>query len=319
MIADAINCFLAAAGGTNYGTHRYWRIFISQNSGDATSTQVQEIEFHSTVGGADITGSGTAMSGGSGSDTAAASNAFDNGTGGWQRSSATNTWIGYDFGSAKTIAEFVITAPHTGGQFTQGPQSFTLDWSDDGTTWTTAASFTAYGWLIDQVRTYPETAPATGYHRFWRLFCTDNNGGTTFVGIGEIEFRATSGGADQTTAQTSNNGSTTGRIIGSSISGAGNEGYKAFNNTVATNSDWWAASGTTNQWVAYVFASPVTVLEAMLQATAVGTQLTRQVKNGKIEWSDDGDKVGGGSWTTAGTFTQNGWTASQTITVAVTP
>lgn len=289
--------------------HRYWRVFVTQNAGHATNTQIDEVEFHATVGGADITGSGTPIDGGSGAliGGTTVAGAFDNdNNAGWGRSSATNVWIGYDFGSPVSVAEFLIRSDNTA--FNTAPQSFSLDWSDDGSTWTTVDSYTAYGWLVSQNRTYPESV-ASGYHRIWRLFCTDNDGGTSFVGIGEIEFRATSGGADQTASVGSNTGSSSGRILGSSIGNAGNEGYRAFDDGTTS---WWAASGTTNQWVAFVFPTPVTVQQAALSAAA--SNLTRQVKNGKIEWSDNES-----AWTTAGTFSKTGWTASEQILVTVTP
>jgi hypothetical protein len=316
MIVQSIPYPAASAAGA-FGTHRYWRINVTQNSGQASITAIGEIEFYSTVGGADITGSGTALSGGSGTDSTAPSNAFDNSpTSQWSRSSATNTWVGYDFGSAVGISGFSLSVA-TGGDPLRAPQAFTLDWSDDGSAWTTATggSFTCYGWLIAQTRTFPEATLAAGYHRFWRLFCSTNNGGSSFTGIGDVEFRATAGGADQTVNLSSNGPTSTGKIIGSNITTVGDEGWRAFDDSTAS---FWLGSGTTNVWVAFCGVSPFTVQEAMLQATS-GSSLTRMVKDGKIEWSDDGDKIGGGTWTTAGTFTQIGWVANQSITVTVTP
>ncbi len=300
----------AVAGGGGYGSHRYWRIAISANNGDASNTQICEMEFRGSVGGSDLTGSGTVLSGGSGSDGLGneAAKAFDNNTTTtWVRTSATNTWIGYDFGSATTVAEVMIrayTAPGT--EYSRAPKNFTLDYSDDGSSWTTADTFTAYGWVATQERVYPETAPAAGYHRFWRLFVTSTTGGTQ-TQIVELEFRATSGGADQTSVQTSNSGSSTGRIVVSG-EGAGNEGYRAYDGTLTTSTGWFQSSGA-NTYNAYVFPNPVTVAEV----TVLGSSSTNRSPSAlKIEYSDDGT-----TWTAAKTSTGLSWTAGETKTFSV--
>ncbi|MGE5501040.1 MAG: hypothetical protein ACM3W4_03845 [Ignavibacteriales bacterium] len=201
---------------------------------------------------------------------------------------------------------FLVT---TGTQtsYDRSPATGTVDWSDDGVTWTTSFAFSLYGWILSQTRILPEAAPAAGYHRFWRVFCTNNNGGSSFTELGEIEFRATSGGPDQTTNLGSNSNSTLGRIVGSQIDQFNGEGYRAFNNDGSTS--YWFASGTTNQWVGYIFTSPVTVHEALI--TAPG-QITRGGKDMKIEHSDDGV-----TWTTDATFTKVWASTSDTVTVSV--
>lgn len=307
-----INPYVFPAPAAGYGSHRYWRISISQNSGASGVTGLSELEFRGSVGGSDLTGSGTALSGGSGTDNVGseAAKAFDNNTGTtWTRTSATNTWVGYDFGVAVTVAEIAITAETT--SLTRSPQAFTLDWSDDGSSWTVADTFTVYGWLTSQQRVLPETAPAAGYHRFWRLFVTSTTGGTQ-TQIVEIEMRATSGGADQTAAQTGNTGSSTGRII-ASAEAAGNEAYRAFDNVLTTSTGWFVSSGA-NQYNAYIFPNAVTVQEV----TVLGSSTTTRSPSAlKIEYSDDGDKVGGGTWTAAKTSTGLSWTAGETKTFSV--
>lgn len=56
----------AAAGGAS--GHRYWRVYVATNAGSTSYTAIAEIEFRESAGGADATGSGTAISGGLGSD-----------------------------------------------------------------------------------------------------------------------------------------------------------------------------------------------------------------------------------------------------------
>src|SRR6185312_4564472 len=136
-----------------------------------------------------------------------------------------------------------------------------------------------------------------GYHHFWRLFCTDNNGGSTYIEIDEVEFRATSGGSDQVPAMSSNNGAGSGssaaRPVGSSQLGAGNEIYRAFDNTTAPFNAW-ASSGTTNQYVGALLATPIAVQEILVRA---GADTTNAPKNMTLDYSDDGV-----TWTTQKTF-----------------
>lgn len=301
----------AAGGGSSYGTHRYWRVYITQNAGHSTTTEVQEIEFRGSVGGSDLTGSGTPISGGSGSTEAGTTvlAAFDNTTNIWGRTSPTNTWIGYDFGAPVSVAELAITSATS--SFTTAPQSFSLDWSDDNASWTTADTFTAYGWLFGQTRTYPEAAPATGFHRFWRLFVTSTVGGTQ-TQIVEMEFRATPGGADQTASVGSNNGTASGRVV-FSAEAIGNYAYLAYDGVLTTSGGWFVSSGA-NQYNGFVFPSPVAVQEV----TILGSSNTNRSPSAlKIEYSDDADKIGGGTWTAAKTVTGLTWTAGETKTFSV--
>lgn len=282
--------------------HRYWRIFCTQNAGAASFTTANEVEFHTSIGGSDVTGSGTAISGGSGSDGAGndASKAFDNNTGTqWARTSTTNTWIGYDFGAGndQDIVELAVT---NGGYDGRVIQNCSLDYSDNGSTWTTLFSFDIYGWLSSQTRTIPETQPSSGFHRYWRVFATTVDGGTSFTGLSDIQFRATHGGSDQTTNVGSDTASSSGRVVFSTENG-GNDAYRAYSG-LGTGQGWFA-SGNTNQWNGYVFPSLVTVTEVSL--SAIAGQETRAPHSTSIDYSDDGV-----TWTSAATATLSSWVAA---------
>jgi hypothetical protein len=295
--------FAAAGGGGGFGSHRYWRLAISQNAGDASLTCVGELEFHSTVGGADITGSGTAISGGSGAETDVAANAFDDvilSTNQWGRSSPTDTWIGYDFGSAVAVAE-VLVHGRGGTEWDQSPQDFTLDWSDDGSAWTTAETFNAYGWIPSVGKTFPET-PAAGFHRFWRINTASVNGGAR-TQISEVEFRATSGGADQATGgrawAANSDAVTTAHKDPTLIDTLG------FDNNTGTESVVFTTTGV----LGYCFPSPVEVQEVLITGSA---NTTRCPNTFKIQSSDDGV-----TWTDEKSLSGVTWTATETKTYAV--
>jgi hypothetical protein len=133
------------------GPRRYWGIKI--NSSNSTVTGVAELELRGSIGGADLTGSGTAgASNYDGTDTPA--KAFDNSTGTLWRSQQTAfpMILWYDFGTPVDIREIAITAPSTA---VWAPVSFSLVFSDDGVTWTDVYSFPSQsGWGATEQRVF---------------------------------------------------------------------------------------------------------------------------------------------------------------------
>lgn len=136
--------------------HRYWRIYITANDGDATYCGFTEIELRTSVGGADVTvvqlQSGAASALSVPNTANAAFRAVDNSdTAGWL-SQNKPTWWKYDFGHAghtgnptENIRQILIK-----GSFNvpaASPKDFLLEWSDDGSVWTTALTVTGEtGW-----------------------------------------------------------------------------------------------------------------------------------------------------------------------------
>lgn len=305
----------AAAPGPGYGTHRYWRVYVASNAGAVDYTAIGELEFRATVGGANQTvysGSSTpAIDGGAGATGFGNYPylAFDGDTttvgNDWARSATGGVWLGYDFTTPVTVAEVLLTGTTNG--YSRSPATGTLDWSDDGVSWTTVASFDFKLWVRSANRTIPATTYGSGFHRAWRVFCLNNNGGTSFIELGEIEFRATAGGPDQTYPIASDSGETQGRALCSS-EGVGNEAWRAFDNITANLSPW-AGTSTANEWVGYVFPTPVEVKEVFITAPH---QLTRAAKDMLIEYTDDGV-----TWTTAASFSKTWASTTDTVTVTV--
>jgi hypothetical protein len=287
--------------------HAYWRVFASDNQGDATGILLSEVEFRATAGGADQATGGTAI----GSDDATTNEfakAFDDsGATDWFADSGpTNQWIGYQFASAVDVQEVAITFSATATQtaLNRAPKTCSVDYSDDGSSWTTAFSFVVYGHLIADTREYPESAPASGFHRLWRVLGEVT--GTTSIQLDEIELRATSGGADQVPVQSGAVGGSTGRTIKSADAG-GNEAWRVFDNTTGS---WFTSNGSgVNQWVGFVFQDPVKVEEVSIKCASNASRAPTIIR---IEYSDDG----GSTWTQQKRITGLSWSASETKVLA---
>jgi hypothetical protein len=248
-------------------------------------------------GGAGAGGGGGGSAIGSGSSQA---NAFDNNTGtAWSPAGSTGQ-IGWDFGGGneKAIVEVAIT---TSGSTTLAalPKDFTLQWSDDNSSWTTQDTIAAYGWLFSHTRAFPETAPAAGFHRFWRIFSEVNNDLSAATGLDDVQFRATAGGADQSDVLTSSNGGATGRSTASHNSA---QSHKAFDSNL-TGGDPLIMGSATNVWVAYIFPSPVEVQEVLVK---IYSHTGRSPNIIRIEYSDD--EV---TWTSQKRITGLTWTANE--------
>lgn len=281
--------------------HRYWRLNISANGG-AGSTLVEELEFREVAGGADVTGTGTAIG-----SHASPGNAFDNNTGtAYNPAAASGVTIGWDFGAGngKNIVEVAITTS-AATTLAALPKDFTLEYSDDGAAWTDSGNGAMhyYGPLFSHTHAFPEAAPAAGFHRFWRIFCETNNGGSSFIVLDDVELHATAGSADQTAVLTGANGGATGRSDGSTAT----QHYKCFDSNIS-GADPYFMSGTTNTWVGYIFPSAVKVEEVLLQCY---TSITRAPNIVRIEYSDDGV-----TWTQQKRITGLTWTSNERKTLA---
>ena len=122
--------------------HRYWRVLILRAT-DTSFIGAAEIELRSSVGGSDITGSGTASAYSYYGGGYEASKAFDNNTAtGWASATPVvgQDWIKYDFGSGTEVgvAEIAWTSRDTN---INGPTTFFLQYSDDDSAWHTEISF----------------------------------------------------------------------------------------------------------------------------------------------------------------------------------
>lgn len=124
--------------------------------------------------------------------------------------------------------------------------------------------------------------------KYWRVQVTGSSSVDNFKAqIAEVEFRATTGGADQA------NG---GVALASTTYGSPNTPDAAFDGLVSTS--WSSASGTTlPQWVGYEFVNPVSVAEVLLTAGDNSTRALRMPTSFTVDYSSDGTY-----WVTACTY-----------------
>lgn len=140
-------------------THAWWQLNCTGNDG-GNAYGLLQLQFRTSIGG------GQAATGG----TATASETFDGAGGPYDLSHAlANTglysgvdasnpqFLRYHFASAVDIAQIMIQARSDGGEQDQAPDTFDVQYSDDGTTWTTKWSVSTSGWGSGETRTF---APA---------------------------------------------------------------------------------------------------------------------------------------------------------------
>lgn len=294
----------ASASGGSSAPHLYWRVLAADNWG-GSGIVIREVEFLDSGGSVIPATGGTAIA----SDDSVgfeASKAFDGTSTAWYADAAsTDQWIGYHYPSAKSVGKVRIT--NDGGYdnaLGRSPKNCSLQYSDDGSSWSTAFTFVHHS-LFDCINTYPENL-AAGYHHMWRLFCQDNNGWATLIVVGEVELRATAGGADQTTAISADAGDSSNRALASSEA-VGNDAWRAWGDDGAVSC--WAGTSTTNEYIGIMLSTAIKVEEIAVTSGNTSHGDTRAPNQMHLDYSDDG----GATWVTQKTFaSQTGWGFGET-------
>lgn len=134
--------------------HLYWRINVTANDGDPRYLAIAEMEMRATVGGADqcVGGVANASSITSGFE---ADKAFDNNSETrWSPPPGTTTgWLSYQFTTPVEVVEYTIQAHPVEGD--RSPRNWTLEYSDDGSTWVAVDSRDGVtGWTNGEIRTF---------------------------------------------------------------------------------------------------------------------------------------------------------------------
>jgi hypothetical protein len=272
--------------------HRYWRIYSRLNGGNSGTTAIYELQLRTAVGGTTVTGSGGATS-----SAGTAANAFDGNTAtACNLTNAVGQWLKYDFGAGneRDIVEIAAVCDSSSGT---NLNEFDIQWSDDGSTWTTAWSVSKpTGWTAGT--TYVFTKPDAVASRYWRVR------GFTAVGSGaeyvsEMEMRSAIGGADQCSG-------------GTAIARGWFSTYvpaNAFDNNFSTFYIGNAV-GSESAWLGYDFGSGVT--KSILQVSyttepAGGGSYNNSPSSGVVESSPD--KI---SWLPRIPFSGLTWTSGST-------
>jgi hypothetical protein len=149
---------LQPSGGSTPGGHAYWRLFITAtNSTDGFFCNIAEINFKESAGGANEATGGTATAGSDFGGANVPSAAFDgNAATFWSTAGSTNPdWIAYQMVFAKDIAYATIQAGSTAGRAARAPKDFQVQYSDDGSSWTTDHTITGQvAWGIGEIRAF---------------------------------------------------------------------------------------------------------------------------------------------------------------------
>jgi hypothetical protein len=268
-----------------YGNHSYWRLFADTNHGDPTYISVSELRFLDADGVEIPATGGTAFA-----STGTAAYAIDGtelGGNFWAATSPTNGYVGYHFATPVGAAQITIKNVADAAQtLARAVKAGRLQYSDDGSAYTDAFTFNQFAPIQGATRQFPEASPPAGKHRAWRVFSETNNGDGNYLVITEIEMRAATGGADQTSNVGVNNpfGSSAGRPIGSVIDRTNGQGYRAFDNT---DSSEWVATPQANEWIGFVFTDPVTVEEVLVRCAGSLSTNARSPNIVRIEYADD--------------------------------
>lgn len=262
------------------GAHRYWRMkVLGWGNNGRHCTVANEVEFL-TEDDEDMTLGAPGGPIGSTQDYGGTFQGAFNRDGAatiWHDNCDGNGWIGWQFGDNPldwpTMPMKVAWT--SSSDWTYGPQDsptdLSIEWSDDGVTWTRAwrtLGMPAFGDNTRHVVSYVEPPP--GAHRYWRIRGYTGNG---LMRASEVEMRKSSGGFNLCAGGTA--------MADSAYSSAYAAAY-AFNGT--TGGNHWASSNWTsgNNWIGYDFGQPVEV-NHIRYAPAEGQSFVMAV----VESSDD--------------------------------
>jgi hypothetical protein len=286
--------------------HRYWRINITAIAGGSL-VELCEVQMATQQFGKNVCSGGTVLfSTQFDSSTHAAANAFDQNIWGdvdfWTSSGNVPQYIGYDLGLGNSADVQEINIWPTASTANRNPTAFDVQWSDDGSTWTTYWSRSGISWttspntfqrFTNTTRTY--SGSPYGTHAYWRMTSLAN-AANNIVTVAEMQYRATPGGSNEASGGTPS----------ASTTFSGDPASSAFDANASTF--WASGTSTPENWLQYQFASAVSVAEVTLQAESASPNRAPTVF--AISFSDDGT-----TWTTAWEVTSvTTWTSGLTQT-----
>lgn len=279
--------------------HTYWRLNVSVSENFVIFA---ELKFYDGTGTQIATSGGTPSSS---TNSGASGNAFDgNVSTDWSAGAPSPQWLQYQFASAVDVVSFSVTSSAT--QPGKGPMDCQLQYSDDGTTWTTLYSYFGVGWSASQItQTFNAANAAPTLGIAWRVLITV---GTNNQGIYELVFYDRTGAAISTTVFDA--------VANSWFSG-GTAAYLAFDgNTVS----YWNANGSVPSWLEYRFGNIAIVVGSISVRGGGGgggtpSELSLQYSYDDVNWF-----TAGGPWTAAnwGTFPVQTFPPSGTIYIPAT-
>lgn len=159
----------------------YWRLYITANNGGG-NTNAAEIELRGTVGGADQCTGGTVTQSSFFAAPYMGSAAFDNNNATMWVATSLPAWVQYQFASAVDVAEYTIRVRNDGFEV-EAPQTWELQSSPDGSTWSTQDARSAQtGWSSSEQRTYSVSGVAVSDARLSQVVLEVLRTGTAVEG-----------------------------------------------------------------------------------------------------------------------------------------
>lgn len=280
----------------------YWRLFITAAFNtcsiaewkmfDGTGTQIP------TTGG-----TATASSVFGTPPAFPASNAFDGNPNTFWNAAATPTvalpqWIQYQFPSAVDVVSFSLQMRNDSNP-DQGPRDFSLQASNDGSSWTTVYQYSGAGWAtLAEVQTFTSANQETALGVAYRLLITDVAPGNSTCSIAEWVLLDASDNPIPTLHYNADSSSVFENFAG----------YYAFDGSSAT---FWDAnntpSSTAPEWLEYWF-SDSSVFPYAFTIQARPTLEGQSPSVFSLQQSFDGT-----TWTTIDTYSADPWTTGSQI------
>ncbi|NCZ64078.1 MAG: hypothetical protein EBY62_09860, partial [Cellvibrionales bacterium] len=215
-----------------------------------------------------------------------------------------NVWIQYDMGTGKVVTDYTIEKG--GNQDTRAAKDWTLQGSNDNSSWTTIDTVTGQtGWTNWQTRYFKVDTP--GSYRYYKLVVSANNGATDYVSIAEIQLKGAvvyPGNGYLVDATKPGQGS-----VAASASNQQHPATRAFDDKGNDSNGRWLATAPTGSnpaWIRYDFTDAKKIVEYTVQAQSFQWN-ERAPKNWTLQGSNDNT-----NWTTLDTQSnQTGWTQWQ--------
>ena len=271
--------------------HRHWRLYITAPA--TAYINVGELEFHETVGGADVLAGGTASASSEYPGFPAANAVDDTIVSAWSAGAGPPTWWAYDFGLgvAKDIIEIKMYPRQ--GWTSRTPTEFDMQYSDDGTNWTTSFSV-SITWSSEVWQTFPPPPPPAndpGGHRYWRCCMEYGVQGRDLLSFGTLKMLGSDG---------------INRCgWGTPAASSSYSGWPVANCFDDGTGTCWVSNDNAPGWISYDFG--LGKAYDITQIYAYTSQYTfRNPTEMIVQWSDDNS-----AWNDAWYITDWTWTTSQ--------
>jgi hypothetical protein len=286
--------------------HRHWRIYVTKTcSPQSGFCSFMELELRTSLGGSSVApgSGGTASS--SGYDFGwSPDNAFNGSISGsgWHSPAGSGPWwVAFDFGSGndKDIIEVALTGQS--GSNNRTPSSFLIQYSDDGSSWTTLFDIVdedIYGNSEVRVFNASDSPTKNGNKTFWRINATANGTSDGILGVEEIEMATTPGGADVTSG---------GKGYRYPSGSVGHEVANAFDSTPGTDTSSSTSGEAWPKYIGYRFGSAQDIAEMRITARGSGSEQHAPTAF-TIEYWD------GSAYQVAATYSSLSWSSTETKT-----